>query len=185
MEDARIIELFLRRIEQAITETQLKYGKLCKNIAMNLLFNNEDADEVVNDTYLGVWNAIPPEKPVYLMPFVCRVTKNIAMDKLDYNNAKKRNVHTIMSFDELEDIVSGTSSVEEEYIIKEVAGYISEFLKKQNRKRRIIFIRRYWYFDSIQQIAEEHRMSENTVKSELFRLRKKLKVYLEERGVEL
>lgn len=185
MEDKKIVELFLKRIEQAIVETQMKYGKLCKKIATNILFNNEDAEEVVNDTYLGVWNSIPPEKPVYLMPFVCRITKNIAMNKLDYNNAKKRNSCITTSLDELDDIVSGKSSVEEDYEAKEIAGYISDFLDKQTVQRKTIFLKRYWYFDSIFQISEEQGMSENTVKSELFRLRKKLKLYLEERGVEL
>lgn len=150
-----------------------------------MLFNNEDAEEVVNDTYLGVWNSIPPEKPKYLMPFVCRITKNIAMNRLDYNNAKKRNSYTQMSFEELEEIVSGKSSVEEEYEAKEIAGYISEFLKRESYQKRTIFIKRYWYFDSIHQISEEQGINENTVKSELFRLRKKLKAYLEEKGVEL
>lgn len=185
MEDTKIVELFLKRIEQAIVETQLKYGKLCMKIARNILYNNEDAEEAVNDTYLGVWNSIPPQKPMYLMPFVCRITKNIAMDKLDYNNAKKRDSNAGMSFEELEDVVSEKSSIEEEYEAKEIAGYISEFLKKQNLKKRNIFLRRYWYFDSIQQIAELYGISENSVKSDLFRLRNKLKDYLDKKGVEL
>lgn len=185
VEDKKIVDLFLRRIEQAITETDIKYGELCSRIARNLLFNREDAKEIVNDTYLGIWNSIPPHKPVYLMPFVCRITKNKAMDRLDYNNAQKRNSNMEMAFEELEDIVSKKSSVEDEYEVKEIAGYISEFLKRESYQKRAIFIRRYWYMDSIQQIAEEFRLSESNVKSSLFRMREKLKKYLIERGVEV
>lgn len=185
MEDIKIVELFLNRIEQAIQETHLKYGKLCKKIAFNLLFNNEDAEEVLNDTYLGVWDSIPPEKPVYLMPFVCRITKNIAMDKLDYNNAQKRNAANNVSFEELNDIISGHSSIDDELIAKETGKYISDFLKKQNYKSRTIFIKRYWYFESISEISSQMNLSESNIKSELFRSRKKLKKYLTERGIEL
>lgn len=183
LEDKKIVELFWKRIEQAITETNIKYGKLCRRIATNMLFNSEDAEEIVNDTYLGLWNAIPPNKPRYLMPFVCRITKNLAMGRLDYANAKKRNGFETLSFEELGDIVSGDSSVEEEYEIKEIAGYINEFIKRLPQKKQVLFVRRYWCYDSIKKIASELKMNEDTVKSELLRMRKKLKKYLEEKGV--
>lgn len=185
MEDKKIIELYWRRSEQAITETDIKYGKLCKQIARNILYSISDAEEVVNETYLGVWNAIPPERPKYLKTFICRITKNIALAKARYYNAEKRQAEGIVSLDEVEDILSGKDSVEEAYEKKEVSGYISDYLRTIDEQKRNIFLSRYWYYNSIADIAKAYNVSESKIKTTLFRTRRKLKEYLKDKGVEL
>lgn len=185
MEDAKIIELYWARDEQAIVETDTKYGKLCKQLAKNILRNLEDAQEIVNETYLGVWNSIPPNRPQYLKTFVCKITKNLALAKARYNNAEKRKPEGIVSLAELEDIVSGKLNVEEEYEKKVVSGYISDFLRSIDEEKRNIFLSRYWYHNSMADIARGYGISESKVKTTLFRTRRKLKEYLKNQGVEL
>lgn len=185
MEDTKIIELYWVRDERAITETDLKYGKLCKQLAKNILFNLEDTEEVMNETYLGVWNAIPPNRPRHLKTFICKITKNIAMTKVRYYHAGKRKAKEIVSLDEIEEIVSGKSNIESEYEKKEITGFISEFLRNIDSEKRNIFLSRYWYYSSITEIAEIYGISESKVKTTLFRTREKLKKYLKEKGVEL
>ena len=185
MEDEKIVELYWQRSEAAITETDIKYGKLCKQLAKNILFNIDDAEEVVNETYLGVWNAIPPERPQYFKTFICRITKNLAMAKVRYYNADKRKNEGVVSLDEVQDILSGYSTVEEEYEKKVVSGYISDYLRMIDQEKRNIFLSRYWYYRSIADIAKSYGMSESKIKTTLFRTRRKLKEYLKDKGVEL
>lgn len=185
MEDKNIIELYWQRSEKAIAETDLKYGKLCKQLAKNILFNIDDAEEVVNETYLGVWNSIPPERPKHFRTFICRITKNLAMAKVRYYNADKRKNEGVVSLDEVQDILSGNSSVEEEYEKKVISGYISDYLRMIDQEKRNIFLSRYWYYYSIADIAKAYGMSESKIKTTLFRIRRKLKEYLKDKGVEL
>ena len=185
MEDKKIIELYWNRSEKAITETDIKYGKLCKQLAKNILFSIDDAEEVVNEVYLGVWNAIPPEKPKYFKTFICRITKNLAMAKVRYYNADRRKNEGVISLEEVQDILSGNSTVEEEYEKKVVSEYISDYLRMIDREKRNIFLSRYWYYDSIADIAKAYGMSESKIKTTLFRTRRKLKEYLKDKGVEL
>ncbi|MFQ9516318.1 MAG: RNA polymerase sigma factor [Eubacterium sp.] len=185
MEDIEIIEMYWARNEQAIEETDLKYGKLCKQLARNILFNLEDVEEVMNETYLGVWNTIPPNRPKYLKTFVCKITKNIAMAKVRYYHADKRRTEGMVSLDEIEDIVSGKNNIEEEYEKKEISGFISEYLRMLDMEKRNIFLNRYWYHNSMAEIAEIYGISESKVKTTLFRTRRKLKEYLKNKGVEL
>lgn len=185
MEDTKIIELYWQRNEQAIIETDIKYGKLCKQIAKNILFNIYDAEEVVNEMYLGLWNTIPPDRPKHLKTFICRITKNRAMAKARYYNAEKRKTEGIISLEEVKDILSGKHSIEEEYEKKEVSGYISDYLRTLDVQKRNIFLSRYWYYNSIADIAKLYGISESKIKTTLFRMRRKLKEYLKDKGVEL
>ncbi len=184
MEDRDIIELYFRRDEQAVSHTAQKYGKLCYNIAFRILGDRLDAEECVNDAYLGAWQSIPPERPNSLCAFVVRIARNIAVTRLKYRTAAKRNPEALLSLDELEEIIPDTAgaSAEED---RELGRLISEFLYREKEETRKIFIRKYWYFDSIAVLSEKFGHSESKIKSILFRTRSKLKRYLAEKGVQV
>ncbi len=183
MEDSTIIDLFWQRDQSAIAETSAKYDRFCFSIAFNILKNKEDSEECVNDTYMKAWNAIPPTRPGRLQSFLGKITRNLALDRYDYNNAAKRSgeIDTILS--ELTECISSPESVESTYEEKYIASLISQWLRQQDEIRRNVFVRRYWYSDSIGDIARRFGMSEGRTRSMLFRLREKLKHYLRQEGV--
>lgn len=183
MEDSQIIELYWQRSESAITETSNKYGRLCRNIAMNILGNYSDAEECENDTYIAVWNAIPPTRPNIFSAFLSRIVRNISINRYEYNRARKRNSEYDLILSELEECISTGQSVEDSYAAGEISAYIDEFLKEQKQETRVIFVRRYWYADSVKEIAYRMKITESKVKTVLFRTRKDLQAFLEERGV--
>lgn len=182
MEDEKIVELFWNRSETAIEETDKKYYRLCKQIALNILSCNEDAEECVNDTYFGVWNSIPIQKPRVFSAYICRITRNIALKKFYYNTAQKRNSKLEISLTELEDCIIGGENVEQQYEAEILAKSISKFLRTLNYEQKNIFLRRYWFCDSITDISIRFNISNTKVKSILFRVRSKLKTYLEKEG---
>ncbi len=184
MKDDDIVELYFARDEQAIAETDKKYGKLCRRIAHRITGDEYDADECVNDTYLGLWRAIPPTRPISLAAFAARIARNSAIGRLKYRKAAKRQCEALLSLSELEDIIPDTDGFEN-IDDREVGRWISDFLYGEAEETRIIFVRKYWYFDSVAQLAERYGYSEAKIKSVLFRTRNKLRVYLEEKGVAL
>ena len=153
MEDEKIIELYWQRSPQAIDETSRKYGAYCMRLSMNILMNREDSEENVNDTYLRTWNAIPPQKPDPLRTFVCKIARNLAATKYHANTAKKRNSRYDAALDELEGCLAAGGSVEEAYDAKELSEAINAFLSSLSYTDRFLFVRRYWYSDSMQDIA--------------------------------
>lgn len=181
MEDSKIIELYWQRKESAISETDSKYGKYCNTIAYNILHNNEDAGECVNDTYLHAWNAIPPKRPNILKAFLAKITRNIALDKYDSQTVKKRNHSMDIAFEELENCIP-INSLEEEIEYTMLTNELNHFLGTLSLEKRIIFLERYWYFNSIKNISKKYNQKESSVKMSLLRTRNALKVYLEERG---
>ena len=184
MDDDKIVDLYWERSERAIIETDIKYGHLCRSIPNNILANEEDAKECVNDAYLGAWNAMPVQRPKKLMPFLGGIVRNISLDRYDYNNAQKRNKNLEVILSELEDCLSRPGdSTESKYEEGEIARAISNYLRTIDKVNRNIFIRRYWYSESVKQIAAGYEMSESKVKSLLLRERKKLKKYLEKEGI--
>lgn len=185
MEDEAIIELYWAREEAAIRETNLKYGKLCTHIVRNILVQEEDQEECVNDTYFALWNCIPAERPNRFSVFVSRIARNLALKKYAYVTAAKRNPGTVTSLEELGDCVSGKETIESELEAKCIQRAIDCFLWKLEEEKRMVFIRRYWYFDSISQISQSTGFSQSKIKSMLYELRKKLKVYLESEGISL
>ena len=185
MNDEQIVQLYWDRSEQAIAESQSKYGAYCHAIAFGVLKNQEDSEEVVNDTYFALWNAIPPKRPNRFSVFVSRVTRNLALKKFEYNSAAKRNPEAVCSLDELSDCISGKVSVETELENRRVEHLIDKFLWRQSEEKRHTFIRRYWYFESLQSISIRTGFSESKIKSMLFQMRKSLREYLESEGVEL
>ena len=185
MDDDKIIELYWTRSELAVSETQMKYGRLCISIASNILSNIEDSEECVNDTYLALWNSIPPKKPERLQAFICRITRNLALKKYEYVTAEKRNKNVACSIDELEYCVSGRNEVEAELESKKIETAINMFLRQQDKEKRGVFILRYWYFESIKSISDYTGFSQSKVKSILFNLRRRLRLYLESEGIEI
>lgn len=182
MNDASIISLYWERSENAIKETDIKYGKLCNHMANNILNNIYDAEECVNDSYLTVWNSIPDARPNNFSAFLCRIVKNLSFKKLEYLTAKKRKPEMLVSLDELGDCVSSSQNIETNYDVSELGEVISTFLRKQNETHRNIFLRRYWYYDSIKDIASDYQFKEEKVSNILFNMRKKLKQFLEQEG---
>ncbi|MEK5240309.1 sigma-70 family RNA polymerase sigma factor [Paenibacillus sp. FSL L8-0470] len=185
MEDQGIVRLYLQRSQQAIIETKNKYGAYCRVIARNTLSSYSDIEECENDTYLGAWNAIPPNMPRKFPVFLGRITRNIALDKHGYNSAKKRNREFEVILTELEECLASPETVETEYEAGEIANLINQFLYALDEQARNLFIGRYWYSYSIKDLSKSFNMSSSKVKSILFRLRNKLKVHLEKEGVNL
>lgn len=185
MEDIKIIELFFLRSEQAIVELSYKYGGTCRKIAFNILKNLEDAEECVNDTYLGVWNSVPPQKPNPLVTYVCKITRYIAIKKYRYNTAKRRNGFYDVSLSELEECIPSATQDSGSCSDEDLSRIIGNFLDSLDKKSRVMFVKRYWYAESIKEIAEEFGKTENYISVKMLRIRGKMKIYLEKKGVAL
>lgn len=186
MEDREIIRLFLERDESSIVETEAKYGSTIRHIAFNILGNEEEAQEVENDVYLRVWTSIPPHEPYdYFVSYLVKIARACAIDAARKNSAKKREVSISELTKEIEECISGPSSVEMEFDEILLNRAVSGFLRTQPLLKRNIFLRRYWYLDSIESIAEQYSISEGKVKNILYRTRNKLKDYLIREGYKL
>ena len=184
MDDLMIIELYFARNEQAIKETDIKYGKLCFSMANNILSNDEDSEECVNDTYLSVWNKIPPTRPNNFRAFICKIVRNLSMKKLEFNRALKRTQNVTVSYTELEEILQDTRTAPEwEY--ENLGKIISDFLQHEKEDARNVFIRKYYFFDSISDIAERYSFTESKVKNMLYHSRNKLRECLKKEGIEV
>ncbi len=183
MNDEKIIELFFERSEQAIAELDEKYGRVCRSVSYNILGNEEDAEECVNDAYLGAWNAIPPAKPYSLLAFVCRIVRNLSLKRYEHNTAAKRNCVYAVALEELEDCLPSHSSVEKELEADELKCVIESFLESLSEENRVIFLRRYWFSDTYEDIANRVGLSEKNVSVRLTRIRNQLRKHLLEREV--
>ncbi len=180
MEDNVIVDLYWKRDQNAIVESSLKYGSYCRSIAYGILHNTEDSEECVNDTWLRAWDSMPPQRPDKLSAFLGRITRNLALDRYDYHHAAKRSGSFDVLLSELSDCIpSGT----DDYAQLELSELLSKFLREQPEKQRNLFLRRYWYCESIEELCKRYHMSQSAVKSSLFRTRSKLKEYLESEGV--
>ena len=183
MDDSKIIELFYERSEQAIVELSKKYGDICHKIAYNILKNNSDAEECVNDTYLGAWNTIPPKNPKPLLSYVCRIARNVSIKRYHQNTAKKRNSYYDVALDELENCLPSVTTVQDEVNANELAELFDDFLDGLDKTNRVMFVRRYWFSDSVSDIAAMFKMNNHAVTVRLSRTREKLRQYLIEKGV--
>lgn len=186
MEDDKIIELMENRNETSIAELSKKYGGICGKVARNILGDFTEVEQCLNDTYLKVWDSIPPAKPVSLAAFAAAIARNIALSRLREKRAAKRGGDAeTLSFEELDDVVSGASSVESEAERKELISEINKFLSKQPSIKQKLFIKRYWGCCSIEELARDFGMTESNVTVTLTRVRKKLKDHLCKRGYEV
>lgn len=184
MDDKQIVDLYWQRNEAAITQTQKKYGKYCFSIANNILCDKEDAEESVNDTYIGVWNAIPPHRPTVLSTFIGKITRRLSLKKLRERSAQKRgNGELFLSFDELEECIPNRQSIDTALEAKELTRIINAFLDKLPAAERRVFVCRYWYFDPISDISLRFGFSQSKVKMMLKRTRDKLSEQLRKEGI--
>ena len=185
MEDTRIVALYWERSESAIAESERKYGKYCHCIAYNVLHDACDSEECVNDTWLQAWNSIPPSKPVKLSAFLGKITRNLALNRLEAARAKKRGEgHFPLILDELGECIPDTSATD---MTQEIAlrSAINTFLRSLSEESMIVFLQRYFYCASIRDIAHNRKISEERVKVMLFRARGKFKRFLEKEGIVL
>ena len=184
MEDSKIIELYMKRDELAISKTQEKYSSYCYQIANRILLNPDDAKECENDTYLKVWNSIPPQKPSVFSSFLGMITRSLSLDKYRKNHAQKRGGSEIaLYFSELEDCIADTKSVYDEMETKELSKLISSFLRTLPEIECNVFLQRYWHFYSIKEISSHHGFTQSKVKMMLLRTRQKLFESLTKEGV--
>ena len=182
MEDYEIISLFFERSEQAIEELSRKYGSAVKKTAANILSDRLDVEECVNDTYLGCWNSIPPQQPNPLISYVCKIARNLAVNRYHANKAEKRNNNYDLILDEMEECIPSDMNVETEYDAKELTAAINRFLSTLNHEDRFLFVRRYWYADSVADLAAITHSSSDRISVRLFRIREKLKKALMKEG---
>ncbi|MBQ4568656.1 MAG: RNA polymerase sigma factor [Ruminococcus sp.] len=183
MDDNKIISLFESRNQLAIGAVSEKYGDYCMKISMNILSNVSDSEENVNDTYMQVWNSIPPQRPESLTAYIARIARNLAINKMRRKSALKRGAsEASISLSELDDCTPSGVSVENEAEVKMLSRHISDFLHTQKEDARKVFVRRYFYCDSIEDIAESFGFSISKVKSILMRTRNKLGTYLQKEG---
>ena len=183
MEDEKIIDLFFVRSEQAIRELDNKYGKICHNFSYNIVNSRQDAEECVNDAYLGAWNAIPPAKPNPLLSYIVKIVRNISLKIYYRKEAAKRSSHYAIAMEEIEACIAAPNTVEAEIEARELARIIGDFLDTLTAENRVIFMRRYWFADSYKDIAEFVGLSEKNISVRLTRIRQKMKEYLAEREV--
>lgn len=183
MEDERIIELYWNRDQRAIRETDGKYGKLLHDIAWNLLRSREDSEECVNDTYLRAWEAIPPARPGAFRTWLGRITRNLSLDRWKSRRAEKRGGGAELLLGELEDCLPASAGAGRTVEDLELAELLNLFLRRLSPEGRAVFLRRYWYGQSVAEIAGDLSCGEGKVKSSLFRSRKALREYLEKEGI--
>lgn len=183
IEDEKIIEMFFERSEQGIRELDIKYGTVCHNLSYHIVGSRQNAEECVNDAYLGVWNTIPPARPNPLLSYVLKIVRNISIKIYWRKEAAKRSGHYKIALEEIEGYIADQKTVEDEIEARELARIIGEFLDTLTLENRVIFMRRYWFSDSCKDIAEFVGLSEKNISVRLTRIRQKMKSYLAEREV--
>lgn len=183
MEDREIIALYFDRAESAVAETAKKYGNYLSMLARRILFSAEEAEEVVNEVYLRTWNAIPPAHPEKLGSFLARITRNAALDRLEYLHAAKRSGKTDALLSELSDCIPDSTNVEAAVLEQEVSARINDFLKTIDADARVFFLDRYFFTYSIAEISEKTGASIPRIKSSLHRTRRHLREFLEREGI--
>ena len=183
IEDEKIIEMFFERSEQGIRELDIKYGTVCHNLSYHIVGSRQNAEECVNDAYLGVWNTIPPARPNPLLSYVLKIVRNISLNTYWRKEAAKRSGHYTVALEEIEGCIADQKTVEDEIEARELARIIEAFLDTLTVKERVIFMRRYAYADTYADIAKRVGISEKNVSVRLALIRQKMKQYLIEREV--
>ena len=183
MDDEKIIALFFARDQQAIRELDIKYGKICHSLAYNIVNSRQDAEECVNDAYMGAWNAIPPVHPDPLLSYLVKIVRNISLKLYWRKEAAKRSGHYKIALEEIEGYIAGPKTMEDEMEARELAHIIEAFLDTLTVKERVIFMLRYAYADTYADIAKRVGISEKNVSVRLTLIRQKMKRYLIEREV--
>ncbi len=184
MNDAEILKLFLTRDDGAVEALSDEYGRVAGKLAKNIVGDERDAEECVNDAYLAVWNSVPPKEPDPLSSYFYGIVRNISVSRVKYNSAGKRGEMTVC-IDELEEAVPSSQTTESEFEAKELSGIIDDFIETLGEVNRMIFVRRYWYLDSIPELSKRAGLREGAVRTRLSRIRSALKKFLEKKGERL
>lgn len=175
LNDEEIVRLYYERSEDGIAQSEQKYGRLCRSVIRRILPDERDAEECLSDVWIRTWNSIPPEKPRVLGAFLARIARNLALDKLSYNGAGKRASALTEAFEELEPCLVGADDTQKSVEASEFSIWLQDFLRAQTRENRVFFVRRYWYGESVSEIASACGCSAEKVKSSLFRTRNRLR----------
>ena len=184
MEDSTIVNLYWQRSDQAIPETERKYGSYCHTVSMRIVNNLEDAEECVNDTWLGAWNSMPENRPSFLAPYLAKLTRWLSLSRVKTKNRLKRGGNEVtLSLEELDNELGEGTELAQQIELKELSEYLNRFLSALPTDERKVFLARYWYAASIREIMEKSGYSESKVKSMLLRTRRKLKKALEDEGL--
>ncbi len=182
MNDEQILHLFFTRNEDAIQQTANQYGRRLTSLAVNIVGNNEDAEESVNDTYLKAWDTIPPARPEHFFAYLAKICRRFSLGKLDWNNAAKRKAEVVSLTREMAECIPG-SCLDAGLEGRELSRILSDFLRTQTPENRMIFVRRYWYADTLSEIAKRYAISERAVAMRLHRTREKLAIHLKKEGI--
>lgn len=182
MEDSKIVDLIYSRNEAGIDETSRKYGRLLHSLADKILQNREDSQECVNDTYVNIWDSIPPKRPYYFKSFICKIVRRNALDKYRYNHRENRDFLNTVYFEDFDFDIAVSHSAESVVLSSMVENDINGFLLELPESSRVLFIRRYFMLESNKELSEKFGISENNVSVKLLRIKKNLKKYLEKRG---
>ena len=184
-QDVHIIQLLNARDSQAIPALEQAYGPLCRVILNNILNNRDDVEECLQDLWLAVWHAIPPENPSPLRPWLCRVARNLALKRYHENTAQKRDSRYDIALEELSAVLPDSKTVEDQLAVGELTALLNRFLTQLDKESRILFLRRYWYGDDLKTLATQMGITRNNTAVRLSRLRGKLKAFLEQEGYTL
>ncbi len=185
MEDSRIIALYQERREQAIAETERKYGRYCRYIANRILSSDEDAEEIASDTYFKIWNTIPPNRPASLKAYVGMIARQLSLDAYEARCAQKRGAETALILDELSECISGNDDGAEFSDTLALREALNKFVRSLPEKTQKIFVRRYFYASPVSEIARDYHMKESSVTVLMLRIRKKLKIFLKKEGFDI
>ncbi len=180
MQDQEILELYFARDEQAIAETHKSHGQVCMQVSMNILQSYPDAEECVNDTYLKTWQTIPPERPLSLRAYLCRIARNLSLDRAKFMHRQKRDHHLMVLTEELAECLPSDDMSE-----GQLSQHLSDFLKTQEKMDRLLFIGRYYHAFSVKDLAKRTGLKENLISVHLYRVRERLRKYLVTRGYDI
>lgn len=184
MDDSKIIELFFARNEDAIKHTDDTYGRRLFHLADNIVHNDQDAEESVNDTYMKAWDTIPPQRPEHFFAYIAKICRNFALKRIDWQKAKKRNAEVVTLTQEMENCIPDTyRNMEADE--RELGRILDAFLRTLTPENQMVFLRRYWYVDTIAEIAIRYGISESAVQMRLNRTRSKLAMYLAKEGIKV
>ena len=184
MDDSKIIELFFARNEDAIKHTDDTYGRRLFHLADNIVHNDQDAEESVNDTYTKAWDTIPPQRPEHFFAYIAKICRNFALKRIDWQKAKKRNAEVVTLTQEMENCIPDTYR-DMEADERELGRILDAFLRTLTPENQMVFLRRYWYVDTIAEIAVRYGISESAVQMRLNRTRSKLAMYLAKEGIKV
>lgn len=185
MEDVAIIELYWARNEDALTQTDRKYGPMCRSLAFNILSDQQDSEECVNDTWHRAWNTMPPQRPSSLRAYLGRIVRNLSISRLRERTAQKRGGGVKVMFSELEDCLPSTTRIDQDMDAKELAHAISRWLRTLDADDRVLFVRRYWYGEPLHTLAAQWGFESNRMAKRMLKLRRSLKQSLEQEGFDV